>query len=350
LIDHDTGSREYTTVPYSVTNIVKTEPDIHGLVSFSATVTHVFERVDGVYNTVFVRASQPLFLDLLCIGAFIMAAAIIPMSVEGSDAACQAIPWLFTTGFIVVFSALLSKMKRVNEMYFRRDCRRVVVGAKDVMKPFLFLFTENLAILISWTVVAPLTSKYIETGAEDKFGRSTSAYHSCYPQDASKQDITFLVLILSINLISLLYANVEAFRGRSIRTQYSESKFIGLTMLILLQAFIIGVPLFIVAYDSPTARFVVTSSLTFILCTAVLLPMFLPKMKYLRKYQEQQERIAVKKKLLKKKQWALDGLSYGDWQSEGGVSVHHQVTSVHDEEKASPGPEIMDMHEESHQD
>mmetsp|Transcript_26914 Transcript_26914/g.59802 ORF Transcript_26914/g.59802 Transcript_26914/m.59802 type:complete len:280 (-) Transcript_26914:91-930(-) len=279
-----------------------------------------------------------------------MASAIIPMSIEESDAACQAIPWLFTTGFIVVFSALFSKMKRVNQMYFRRDCRRVVVGAKDVMKPFLFLLTANLAVLISWTVVAPLTSKYVETGAEDKFGRSTSAYHSCSPQDANKQDLTFLLLTVSINLTALIYANVEAIRGRSIRTQYSESKFIGLTMLILLQAFIIGIPLFIVAYDSPTARFVVTSSLAFILCTAVLLPMFLPKRRYLREHQEQQERIAVKKKLLKKKQWALDGLSYGDWQSEGGVSVHHQVTSVHDEEKASPGPEIMDMHEESHQD
>ena len=428
VIDHDTGSRDYTTVPYSVTNLVATEPDMDGMVSFSANVTHSFERADEtdsplendsgrtvyasewqaiegtkfVYSdgtttpppvlppyeqekitlspgarifglvlcgaalllsiffyawtssyrkTVVVRASQPLFLDLLCVGTFIMAAAVIPMSIEESDAACQAIPWLFTTGFICIFSALFSKMSRVNKMYFRRDCRRVVVGARDVMKPFLFLFTANLAVLISWTIVAPLTSKYVETGAEDMFGRSTSAYHSCSPQDASRQDLAFLLLILSINLISLLYANVEAFRGRSIRTQYSESRFIGLTMLILLQAFIIGIPLFFVAYDSPTARFVVSASLTFILCTAVLLPMFLPKMRYLREHQEQQERIAVKKKLEKKKQWVLDGLAYGDWQSEGvRASAHHRVTTACDEENAAPGLEIMDMDVEHHGD
>ena len=257
-----------------------------------------------------------------------------------------AIPWLFTTGFIVVFSALLSKTSRVNQMYFRKDCRRVVVDAKDVMKPFLFLLTANLAVLISWTAVAPLTSKYIETGAADKFGRSTSAYHSCFPEDATSQDLAFLLLILAINLIALLYANVEAFRGRSIRTQYSESKFIGLTMLILLQAFIIGIPLFFVAYDNPTARFVVSSSLAFILCIAVLLPMFLPKIRYLRDHHDQQERIATHKKILRKKQWVHDGLAYGDWASEGANSERKHMKSDRqqedeEEEDASPGLEIM---------
>lgn len=233
-------------------------------------------------------------------------------------------------------------------MYFRKDCRRVVVDAKDVMKPFLFLFTANLAVLISWTAVAPLTSKYIETGNADKFGRSTSAYHSCFPEDATSRDLAFLLLILVINLVALLYANVEAFRGRSIRTQYSESKFIGLTMLILLQAFIIGIPLFFVAYDNPTARFIVSSSLAFILCIAVLLPMFLPKIRYLRDHHEQQERIATHKKILRKKQWVYDGLAYGDWQSEGATSERKHMMSNNEqedeeEEEASPGLEIMRM-------
>jgi len=232
-------------------------------------------------------------------------------------------------------------------MYFRKDCRRVVVEAKDVMKPFLFLFTANLAVLISWTAVAPLTSKYIETGAADKFGRSTSAYHSCFPEDATSHDLAFLLLILVINLVALLYANVEAYRGRSIRTQYSESKFIGLTMLILLQAFIIGIPLFFVAYDNPTARFVVSSSLAFILCIAVLLPMFLPKIRYLRDHHEQQERIATHKKILRKKQWVYDGLAYGDWQSEGAGAnserKHMMTNDEQEEEDASPGLEIMRM-------
>lgn len=77
-----------------------------------------------------VKASQPEFLCLICFGVFVMALSIIPLGIEAdyremqdietgdltddanlaipkTDAACMALPWLFSLGFAIIFSALL---------------------------------------------------------------------------------------------------------------------------------------------------------------------------------------------------------------------------------------------------
>ena len=70
-----------------------------------------------------VRIAQPVFLCQLCIGAFIMATAVIPMSMQetgtsqrGLDIACMATPWLLSMGFVTAFSALFSKTWRLNKV------------------------------------------------------------------------------------------------------------------------------------------------------------------------------------------------------------------------------------------
>ena len=74
--------------------------------------------------------SQPIFLMVFCFGAFVTGLAIIPSGIQGKyryvqdqstgeltdepnpdiervDAACMALPWLFSMGFSILFSALL---------------------------------------------------------------------------------------------------------------------------------------------------------------------------------------------------------------------------------------------------
>jgi hypothetical protein len=67
-----------------------------------------------------VRIAQPVFLCQLCVGAFIMASAIVPMSMQeptsqhGLDIACMFTPWLLSIGFVTAFAALFSKARRLN--------------------------------------------------------------------------------------------------------------------------------------------------------------------------------------------------------------------------------------------
>lgn len=68
-----------------------------------------------------VRLTQPFFLSMICIGTFLMGTAIIfmgfqePASETFLDIACMTVPWLLSLGFVIAFSALLSKTLRINK-------------------------------------------------------------------------------------------------------------------------------------------------------------------------------------------------------------------------------------------
>jgi hypothetical protein len=112
-----------------------------------------------------VIASQPFFLFLICIGCFIMASAIIPLSIddsiaspEGCSKACMAFPWvsghivshgtcihtshllieyisfpfrtnlqLLSLGFTAIFSALTSKTWRLNRVVENARCVCLII-------------------------------------------------------------------------------------------------------------------------------------------------------------------------------------------------------------------------------
>ena len=71
-----------------------------------------------------IRMAQPPFLVMICVGTMLMAAAIIPFSMDegvavsqnGLDASCSMTPWFFSFGFTITFAALFSKLWRVNKV------------------------------------------------------------------------------------------------------------------------------------------------------------------------------------------------------------------------------------------
>lgn len=66
-----------------------------------------------------VKAAQPEFLGALCVGSIISSLAIVTLSFDESygwsekqlSKACMATPWLFALGYIIVYSALFSKVR-----------------------------------------------------------------------------------------------------------------------------------------------------------------------------------------------------------------------------------------------
>jgi len=75
-------------------------------------------------KSIVVRLTQPFFLSMICIGTFIMGTAIICMSFQEPvsqrilDIACMTVPWLLSLGFVIAFSALLSKTLRINKVSY----------------------------------------------------------------------------------------------------------------------------------------------------------------------------------------------------------------------------------------
>jgi 7 transmembrane sweet-taste receptor of 3 GCPR len=94
-------------------------------------------------KTQVVKASQPVFLVMVCVGAIVFGSSLFPLgfderlaSVQTCSRACISTPWLLALGWTIMFSGLFAKLRRVN-IVFRNAAqfRRVTVSHRDVLLP-----------------------------------------------------------------------------------------------------------------------------------------------------------------------------------------------------------------------
>jgi ABC-type sugar transport system substrate-binding protein len=240
-----------------------------------------------------VRASQPEFLVLICVGCFIMGSSLIPLTIDDSssdgdittddtqsaDIACQAFPWLFSIGFTLTFSALFSKTWRVNRVFHNaQKFRRVKVTARDVILPLACLLTANILVLTIWTILSPM--KYVRQphDGSDAWNRIISTYGVCKSTSGRNgESLPYVILLLIINLSVVVTANVQAYQARSVKTEFAESQYIAITVGFIMQALVIGTPVFALVRDQPPVLFTVMCMVIFAICSATLCFIFLPK-------------------------------------------------------------------------
>ena len=248
-------------------------------------------------NVHIVKVSQPSFLLMVAAGVMVLVSSLIPLSFDDkgdpdsfSDAhgslACMSVPWLASTGFTITFSALFSKTLRVNKIFHNKQTfTRVRVTAKDVLVPFMILFTLNIIILTLWTTLDPLTYVREDLPGTDGWNRVIATYGSCQSENATP----YLVPLAVVNLSVLVLANWQAYHARMIQSEFSESKYIGIAMASLLQAMLSGIPILFVVRDSPQAYYLVLAFMIFIICTVVLIVIFVPKMVLVGKHSHETE-------------------------------------------------------------
>jgi gamma-aminobutyric acid type B receptor len=224
-----------------------------------------------------VAAMQPLFLVTVCVGVFIMALTILPLSVDeqiaskrGCDFACASIPWLISTGFSITFSALFSKLWRINRLFNAPRFQRLKVEEKDVLLPFAVMFTLNLVILVSWTIIDPF-----QWSRQSVKGEPWNMYGVC--EISGSAGFIFMSLAAVINLGALCLACYQAFKARTISDDFSESKSMALAIYSWLQLCISGLPvLLLISKDNQAAKYFVVVLLVFAVCMSMLLFIFVP--------------------------------------------------------------------------
>jgi hypothetical protein len=131
----------------------------------------------------------------------------------------------------------------------------------------------NFAVLLTWTLAAPLEWTRVCKEATDPFGRPIESYGSCANADA----LPYCIVVLLLNLGFLLLANWWAYEARNIETEYHESRYIAISMASVLQAWCMGMPILIVVWDNPQAKFFVGTGIVFVTSLAVLALIFVPK-------------------------------------------------------------------------
>ena len=208
-------------------------------------------------NTGVIRKSQPLFLGMICVGTFLMAVTIIPLSVDDEIAtvetctvACNVAPWFLWIGFVITFSALFSKIHRINKLLnSSSNFRRVTITVWDVMPTFCILFTLTFIFLSVWTFVDPMY--WVR---EEVFGSTDglSTFGSC-KLGRTNVSIAMLICLIVLAFACVVLACAAAWHGRNVSVEYSESRYVTMIVIAMLQAFPIGIPLIMLSSSNPTA-------------------------------------------------------------------------------------------------
>jgi hypothetical protein len=241
-----------------------------------------------------ITVMQPIFLVSICLGVAILGSAMIPLGIDdglvsahGVDIACMSTPWLLSTGFSLAFSALFSKLWRINRLFNRPSgVLRIVVRSKDVLKPFIVLFSLNIGLLIAWTATDPLEWQRFSIDGQD-----WNTYGKCV---GGRVSTVFLSLIAVINFVALIMACIQAYHARNISDEFSESKYIGIAIYGWLQTFLIGVPiLFLIDDDNPAAQYFLQVSLVFVVCMSMVSIIFAPAVVNLRKHENKGPKVSV---------------------------------------------------------
>ena len=185
--------------------------------------------------------------------------------------------------------------------------KRIKVTPRDVIKPMAALLSLNIIVLTVWTVVDPLRSE-VEIVDTDVFGRPIETQGKmkndvCIVFHSSTSTLIFLVfhlaqctsdkahifgpILLVINLGCLVISLIQAFKARNISTELSESKYIFRALSIIIYVSFLAIPVMVIARDSSDAWYLVTSGLIFVVCTSILLLIFMPKVLAVRKKKNQ---------------------------------------------------------------
>lgn len=249
------------------------------IILVSAVAFSLWTKIQHKKNNYVVVAAQPLFLQMICAGAFLMGASIIPMGLDrgilGDHATCMTTPWLLSLGWCIVFSSLFSKTLRVNKVFHNPNFRRVIVTTQDVIRPMVAIMALNVILLLAWTLISPLKWTQSSDFVLDTFGRLKEISYEC---DSDHHNY-FIVPLIVINAAALLVANYQAYVARKIATEFAESEYIGSAMGLISVAFSIIVPVMIIAEEGDiSVRFFVNAGFIFSVSMSVLVFIFVPKM------------------------------------------------------------------------
>ena len=196
-------------------------------------------------------------------------------STSGCSIACQSVPWLICIGFSIAFASILSKTLRINKIFHNPSIRRIKITPRDVAKPIFASLALNALVLSLWTALSPLYWSR-EVTAIDEFNRAVTLNGFC----TSEGFLPYVIILVVGNVGLLALALYQVYNARSLSTEFAESEYIFKALFIAVLVCFVGIPVMVIVEGEPKAYFFLLSSIIFVLCSALLLFMFVPKIRF----------------------------------------------------------------------
>ena len=213
-------------------------------------------------NDRLLRSAQPVFLLTVCVGSMILASSILTLSFdEGIDGwsqrrlevACQITPWMFFVGHVLSFSAMFTRLWRVDRVL---QFRRVQVKISQVIGPLAALLIATITILTAWTIVDPWTW---ERATIHELPLET--YGECQSDNFLAYFAPLAGIIILVEGLSVYFA----LRTTDVPAQFRETNTVFYSIFTNLQAWLLGLPILtVIGTSSAEATYLGRISLVFI--------------------------------------------------------------------------------------
>jgi len=273
--------------PNLIPNGLKSMGYLFVAISWSLAIGYIVWMIVHRNDSV-IKIGQPEFLFFICVGAIISTSAIIPLTIAEADVDedttkatrnCQAIPFLYSLGWVLMYSSLTAKSYRLTKVADAATrMQRLKITAPQMYKIIIAFLILDAIILIAWQLTDPLVYTRTEPtmSVDEETGIVTLV---TVGQCASNSLWKFFGPIIAIHGCLMVITNVLLWRVRNMSDRYQEQKFVALASLYTCELLLLGVPIILVQ-GTAAARYIVIAGVIFLTDTGVLSLIFIPKIKF----------------------------------------------------------------------
>jgi ABC-type branched-subunit amino acid transport system substrate-binding protein len=252
--------------------IAAVEGVVTALASFvmlASVVCAIWSRINC--DSKIVRGSQKEFLYLICLGCVISSSVPIMMA-HPSDFACQGAWIAYAFGFSISMGSLSAKTIRVYRMFTAANKMNLMkITFLQSLPPMLTIMFIDVGIAVAMQASGDVA--YVEINLDfDQYGRVEKREYRC----RNKGPYTTAFFLANIAILS--YLACLCYLSRHLPIQFSESKYISMSVVSALQIVSLGFLLVGISDNTPTVDYLMVSLMTIITDGSTLFLIFAPKM------------------------------------------------------------------------
>mmetsp|Transcript_58974 Transcript_58974/g.70975 ORF Transcript_58974/g.70975 Transcript_58974/m.70975 type:complete len:262 (+) Transcript_58974:131-916(+) len=154
--------------------------------------------------------------------------------------------------------------------------KRIKVTHTDVIIPLFIFLSANILVLSLWTTLAPRSWERDVT-RYDLLDRAIESEGKC----GSEKSLPYTLTLAVINVSLLLLTMTQAYKAREISIEFAETKYIALAISICSLVCGVSAPfLFVSASSGNRVSFLFSSIVVLVISSALLLFIFVPKIRF----------------------------------------------------------------------